>query len=111
MYLVFIFRNILVTLKFKIKLADFGISRTLSTSNSGKDYTRIGTKEYMSPEMDQSKDYDYKTDIWSAGCVIFELFFLIIYAHYILAKEKYPNLKINGKLENLLKKYLLCLLN
>lgn len=35
--------------------------------------TFIGTKDYMSPEILNGVKYDFKTDIWSAGCVIFEL--------------------------------------
>jgi serine/threonine protein kinase len=33
----------------------------------------VGSQNYMSPEVFESKMYDFKTDIWSFGCVVFEL--------------------------------------
>jgi len=55
-----------------IKVGDFGISRVLeNTQDCAK--TAIGTPYYLSPEICQEKPYDYKSDIWSLGCVVFEL--------------------------------------
>ncbi len=55
-----------------VKLGDFGISKSLNTS---KDFasTCIGTPYYMSPELFQNKPYNFKSDVWALGCVIFEL--------------------------------------
>mmetsp|Transcript_24296 Transcript_24296/g.11661 ORF Transcript_24296/g.11661 Transcript_24296/m.11661 type:complete len:94 (-) Transcript_24296:87-368(-) len=36
-------------------------------------YTQTGTPYYASPEVWQDKPYDYKSDMWSLGCVIYEL--------------------------------------
>ena len=36
-------------------------------------YTHVGTPYYMPPEMIQGGKYNEKSDIWSAGCVIYEL--------------------------------------
>lgn len=33
----------------------------------------VGTRNYQSPEMHLGKPYGQKTDIWSAGCILFEL--------------------------------------
>ena len=55
-----------------IKLGDFGCSflkkKSLDIATSFK-----GTPLYMSPEMINLQGCDTKTDVWSAGCVIFEL--------------------------------------
>nr|ACO15697.1 Serine/threonine-protein kinase Nek1 [Caligus clemensi] len=65
--------NIFVTADNKIlKLGDFGISRTLSHENEFAT-TGIGTPQYLSPEMCQSQPYNYKSDIWSLGCVLYEM--------------------------------------
>ena len=55
-----------------LKLGDFGISRTL-TGTVELAHTAIGTPYYLSPEICESKPYDYKSDIWSLGCVIYEM--------------------------------------
>ena len=35
--------------------------------------TRVGTPLYLSPEVIQSMPYDFKTDIWAAGCALHHL--------------------------------------
>ncbi|XP_075886566.1 serine/threonine-protein kinase Nek5 isoform X3 [Nelusetta ayraudi] len=55
-----------------VKLGDFGIARTLkSTMEMAR--TCVGTPCYLSPEICQSRPYNNKTDIWSLGCVLYEL--------------------------------------
>lgn len=64
--------NIFVTSNKILKLGDFGISRKLSHENEFAT-TGIGTPQYLSPEMCQSQPYNYKSDIWSLGCVLYEM--------------------------------------
>ncbi|KAL0946330.1 hypothetical protein HGRIS_012568 [Hohenbuehelia grisea] len=54
-----------------VKLGDFGLSKALAQSSFANTY--VGTPYYMSPELMQEKAYDSKSDIWSLGCLIYEL--------------------------------------
>jgi len=54
------------------KLSDFGISKILSNTKS-KATTVLGTPSYMSPEICEGQPYNQKSDIWSLGCVLYEL--------------------------------------
>ncbi|XP_042301521.1 serine/threonine-protein kinase Nek5 isoform X2 [Sceloporus undulatus] len=54
------------------KLGDFGIARTLSNTMEFA-RTCVGTPYYLSPEICENKPYNNKTDIWSLGCVLYEL--------------------------------------
>ncbi|KAK2499547.1 hypothetical protein MC885_001320 [Smutsia gigantea] len=54
------------------KLGDFGIARVLNNSMELA-RTCVGTPYYLSPEICQNKPYNNKTDVWSLGCVLYEL--------------------------------------
>eukprot|EP00347_Sterkiella_histriomuscorum_P012471 403368448 len=64
--------NILFDNQGNAKLADFGLSRIMG-DQSVFAYTHVGTPYYMSPEQISEQKYNEKSDIWSAGCVIYEL--------------------------------------
>lgn len=55
-----------------IKIGDFGISRVLAATNELA-RTKVGTPYYLPPEICMSKPYDSKCDIWSMGCLLYEL--------------------------------------
>jgi serine/threonine protein kinase len=55
-----------------VKLGDFGLSRILG-QDSVYAYTHVGTPYYMSPEQINESRYNEKSDIWSAGCLIYEI--------------------------------------
>ncbi|XP_032812294.1 serine/threonine-protein kinase Nek5-like isoform X2 [Petromyzon marinus] len=55
-----------------IKLGDFGIARIL-TNTMELARTCIGTPYYLSPEICENCPYNNKSDIWSLGCVLYEL--------------------------------------
>ena len=62
-----------------IKLGDFGIVRHICTAQNNM-LTRIGTSNYMAPEIllatddeDHDSPYTLAVDIWSLGCVLFRL--------------------------------------
>lgn len=54
-----------------LKLADFGFARELSTAALAQ--TRCGTPLYMAPEILEARDYDGKADVWSTGCIFYEM--------------------------------------
>lgn len=66
-------QNILLSGKYKkLKLADFGLAKMLQPSQRMAQ-THVGTPYYMSPEVLSRCQYDEKSDIWSLGCLIYEM--------------------------------------
>ncbi|XP_052793633.1 serine/threonine-protein kinase Nek1-like isoform X2 [Mya arenaria] len=65
-------QNIFLTARGLVQLGDFGIAKVL---NSTVELARtcIGTPYYLSPEICENKPYNNKSDIWSLGCVLYEL--------------------------------------
>ncbi|KAJ9575834.1 hypothetical protein L9F63_007292 [Diploptera punctata] len=59
-----------------VKLGDFGLARTLHEDASYAQ-TIVGTPYYMSPEVIKGGKYNKKSDIWSLGCLIYELCSLV----------------------------------
>lgn len=55
-----------------IKIGDMNVSKKFGKSQANLK-TQIGTPYYMSPEIWQNKVYDKSCDIWSLGCMIYEL--------------------------------------
>ncbi|KAK3397900.1 G2-specific protein kinase nim-1 [Sordaria brevicollis] len=54
-----------------VKLGDFGLSKVMGASDFASTY--VGTPFYMSPEICAAEKYTLKSDIWSLGCIIYEL--------------------------------------
>ncbi|OLN96602.1 G2-specific protein kinase nim-1 [Colletotrichum chlorophyti] len=54
-----------------VKLGDFGLSKMIQSHDFASTY--VGTPFYMSPEICAAEKYTLKSDIWSLGCIIYEL--------------------------------------
>ena len=63
--------NIFISSDHLIKIGDFGISKILDGTDYAK--TFAGTYYYMAPEVIKREKYSKKVDIWSLGCIIYEL--------------------------------------
>ncbi|XP_063359566.1 serine/threonine-protein kinase fused isoform X2 [Cydia amplana] len=65
-------QNVLLDSSGCAKLCDFGLARIMT--NSTHILTSIkGTPLYMAPELIDEKPYDHQADLWSLGCIVYEL--------------------------------------
>lgn len=64
--------NIMLTIDNKVKLGDLGLGRYF-TSQTIEAFSKVGTPLYMSAEVLQGNGYTFSADIWSLGCVLYEL--------------------------------------
>jgi serine/threonine protein kinase len=65
-------QNVFVDSDMNLKIGDFGISRILDHT-AQHCQTSAGTPSYMAPEIVDSQEYNFKADIWSLGCIIWEI--------------------------------------
>ena len=63
--------NVFLTSDDKIKLGDLNVSKVLQTGKLM--HTQTGTPYYACPEVWQDSPYDSRSDIWSLGCIIYEI--------------------------------------
>lgn len=67
-------QNILIGHNGVVKLADFGFARSMSYNTMVLTSVK-GTPLYMAPELVQEKPYDHSADLWSLGCILYELYY------------------------------------
>ncbi|PRP73093.1 putative leucine-rich repeat receptor-like protein kinase [Planoprotostelium fungivorum] len=68
-------RNILLNKHLEAKVADFGLSREQeNTDEASQTQSKVGPLKWMSPEAIRSREYSTKSDVFSFGVVIWEIF-------------------------------------
>ena len=67
--------NVMLTPSGQVKVMDFGIARAIADSSSAMTATAavIGTAQYLSPEQARGETVDARSDIYSTGCLLYEL--------------------------------------
>jgi serine/threonine protein kinase len=55
-------------------ICDYGFARLAEDMNEGskRDFTKVGTPYYMSPQILEKDEYGYKCDVYSLGIILFE---------------------------------------
>jgi beta-lactam-binding protein with PASTA domain/predicted Ser/Thr protein kinase len=67
--------NVMITRAGAVKVMDFGIARALADNGATVTQTAavIGTAQYLSPEQARGETVDARSDVYSAGCLLYEL--------------------------------------
>ncbi|GAA3706236.1 hypothetical protein GCM10022377_19970 [Zhihengliuella alba] len=67
--------NVMVADDGRVMVMDFGIARALADASATMTQTQavVGTAQYLSPEQARGETVDVRSDIYSAGCLLFEL--------------------------------------
>ena len=67
--------NVMLTPAGDVKVMDFGIARAISEGTSAMTQTQavVGTAQYLSPEQARGETVDSRSDVYSAGCLLYEL--------------------------------------
>ncbi|GAA4622784.1 Stk1 family PASTA domain-containing Ser/Thr kinase [Cellulomonas oligotrophica] len=67
--------NVMITPTGAVKVMDFGIARAVADSAATMTQTQavIGTAQYLSPEQARGEQVDARSDLYSSGCLLFEM--------------------------------------
>jgi len=67
--------NVMLTPAGEVKVMDFGIARAIADSSATMTATAavVGTAQYLSPEQARGEQVDARSDLYSTGCLLFEL--------------------------------------
>ncbi|KAF8837303.1 kinase-like protein, partial [Paxillus ammoniavirescens] len=64
--------NLLLDSNFRIKITDFGTGKILESSQE-RAHSFVGTAQYVSPELLERNETSKSSDLWSLGCIVFQM--------------------------------------
>jgi serine/threonine-protein kinase len=65
--------NIMLMPDGRVKLMDLGIARAATSETLTQTAAMLGTAQYLSPEQAQGQEVDYRSDLYSLGCCLYEM--------------------------------------
>src|SRR5512133_2028920 len=65
--------NIMLMPDGRVKLMDLGIARAAAGETATQTAAMLGTAQYLSPEQAQGQTVDYRSDLYSLGCCLYEM--------------------------------------
>jgi len=65
--------NVLLDSELHIRLCDFGTAKHIGIGNKVRSESFEGTAEYIAPEMLNDEPIDLSSDIWSLGCILYQM--------------------------------------
>jgi tRNA A-37 threonylcarbamoyl transferase component Bud32 len=65
--------NIMLMPDGRVKLMDLGIARAAAGETVTQTAAMLGTAQYLSPEQAQGQDVDFRSDLYSLGCCLYEM--------------------------------------
>lgn len=81
-----------------MKVGDFGLCRLLEDNQIAR--TNVGTPLYMAPELLENRSYNEKVDIWSLGCILYEM--CALQPPYVATSMDSLKLKVAGGIRPLI---------
>jgi serine/threonine protein kinase len=86
-------QNILISESGKLRVCDFGLSRTTSATMAGSTLGKLrGTYQYTAPEVYKNIPYSIKSDIYSIGVILWEMVKRVMTGKYEQPFTEFPNI-------------------